>query len=167
MAGKNVARKRNRKGNGTAQISPEYLEWERVVAAVNARPGNMSPLTAYRRLRAIREEEIATSTKLERKRTAENAQARRAAALGAINPALKLLADVRDLIECIKDGRLLKDGRLQHFTPDALAAFASAGLKEAGTELEQSIFDLGLLDVKGSPCGWFVGEFTAAAAAAK
>lgn len=158
MTARTVALKQERK----AQIPSAYAKRAEMLAAVSAVDGvALDRRAAYRRLLAMDAEGRRASAATVRQRTALAGQARHAAALRAIDPALKMLANVYDLLE------YLKDGRLQHFTPDALAAFASAGLKEAGTELEQALYDLGALTVEDSTCGWFVEEFTATPGAAR
>ncbi len=77
-----------------------------------------------------------------------------------IDPAIMKLGEVRDLLGVIERGG---DG----FSSDsALAMFARAALSEAGTELEQALFDLGVLKKGKHDCrtgGWFVDKIESGA----
>ena len=113
---------------------------------------------AYQLLLKVRKK-----TEAERKETAaarvkEQAADKRQARESAnesIDPAIMKLGEVRDLL------KLIESGDTGGATDSAMAMFARAALTEAATELEQALFDLGVLK-KGEHDyrfgGWFVGK---------
>jgi hypothetical protein len=110
---------------------------------------------AYKSILDERKALAAQQVKQQADDKAREQQRKRESARELIDPAIMKLAEVRDLLKAIEcgDSGLLDDS--------ALAMFARAALSEAGTELEQALFDLGLLRKgKGDyrPGGWFVGE---------
>jgi hypothetical protein len=88
--------------------------------------------------------------------TVSRAEARKVLDASSMN-----LGEVRDLLEA------MEQGDCGDATTESRAMFARCALVDAATELEQALFDLGLL-TKGEhdyrPGGWFVQEYPKAEA---
>lgn len=119
---------------------------------------NVTDEKAYQRLLSGRKEVAAKNAKEQEEHKREARKSARESARKSIDPAIMKLGEVRDLLESIEHG---DSGP---FTDSAMAMFARTALVEAGTELEQALFDLGVLN-KGEhdrrPGGWFVNELPA------
>jgi hypothetical protein len=83
-------------------------------------------------------------------RTAAQKREARESAIETLRHGIMHLADVRSLL------RRMEYGEDNYFTPEAQATFARATLSDAATEMEQALFDLGLLNRE--PCGFFVPD---------
>lgn len=116
---------------------------------------NVTDQKAYQLHLRIQKKDFEELTKKLAAEAKERKREARERATELIDPAIMKLGDVRDLLKTIEHGG--SEGT----SDSALAMFARTALIEAGTELEQALFDLGFLK-KGEhdyrPGGWFVEE---------
>ena len=153
------------KSNGWHGIPKEERRNVRLVMAVRAEEGKkVKPREVYESIQRARYDKAVEAAKNENKRLADDKRRRIAQAREDIPKALTTLLDIHGLLSMIERGN-------SELGAEAYATFARAALNEAGKELEQAVFDLGVLDL-GEPdecdkCGWFVDRFPGTAKPAK
>lgn len=157
MTKKRTAAKRS-KGNGWKGVPSAERKRVRLVMAAHAYAGKTgNPQDIYLRLAQLDAQSKATAEERERKQIEDLKKERIATARKEIGPAFMKLSAVRNLLSRIEEG---ED---DYFSTEESATFARAVLAEAGTELEQALFDLGVYrgcaPEESTPEGWFVPEF--------
>jgi hypothetical protein len=117
---------------------------------------NMSPQQAYRRLQEQWKAEAGKKVKQEQERKAENEASRTKYAKDRAKEAVRKLAYLRDFLRPLGE---------DDFSGDHIeaAVLSHALLVEAGSEVEQALFDLGIVEgvssgIKGRREGW-IKEF--------
>jgi hypothetical protein len=118
---------------------------------------NGKPIDDQKAYQMVLEQRRFTAARLAKGRSEKEAEEKtwkrekRESAIKTLQHELMNLSEVRCLLMQMEDGG---DG---YFTMEALSTFARATLADAGTKIEQAIYDLGLHD--GKKYGWFIPEF--------